>query len=238
MGICSRREAEAWIAQKKISVNGQVVEELGLKITPGVDQVSVDGRLVENKAPPRVYWLLHKPDKTLTSTKSQGGKATIFDLPSLKSLKFNLSSIGRLDYRTEGLLLLSNDGELVHRLSHPKYKLPRHYYVLTNSKLTAEQEKELRLGLTLEDGPIKKVEIQHAHGQNLGKSKGSWYFVTVFEGRNRLVRRIFEHFDKKVVRLVRYGFGDLKLPETLKPGEYVQLDTAQIHQLKKFVDLK
>ena len=219
---------------RKISVNGQIVTDMGVRITPGVDQVSVDGKLVVDKAPPKVYWMLNKPDMVLTSRDSQGtGRETIYDLPRLRKLNFLVSPVGRLDFRTEGLLLLSNDGEFVQRVSHPRYKVPRHYLALIKGKLSDSQLNQLRDGIDLKDGPVKGVKIQYAHGKNLGRSRGSWYFVTVQEGRNRLVRRLFEHFDSEVIRLIRYGIGDLRMPEDLKPGEYLQLSPQQVDGLRQ-----
>lgn len=216
-----------------MSLNGDVVQELGTKADPAVDELMIDGKPVSLEKPPLVYWMLHKPDMFLTSHNGDGGKPTIFDLPSLSHLPFKLNAVGRLDYRTEGLLLLSNDGEFLHHLTHPKYKMPRHYYALVNGSLSQEQEAKIRSGISLDDGKTGPIEIQKAQGMNLGKTKGAWYYLTVHEGRNRLVRRIFEHFDFKVVRLVRFGFGDLRLPEDLKPGEYRQLSSQQIRQLKQ-----
>ena len=233
MGIASRREAERWIQAGRVSVNGNVVTELGTKINPLVDELAIDGNPVEREAPPLVYWMLHKPDLCLTSHKGDGDKATVFDLPSLNSLPFKLNAVGRLDYRTEGLLLLSNDGEFVHHLTHPKYKVPRHYYALVNKKLSAQQIAEIQKGVSLEDGKTGPIEIQHAQTMKLGKTTGNWYYLTVHEGRNRLIRRLFEHFDLKVVRLIRFGFGHMRLPDDLKPGEYVQLSSEDIAKLKK-----
>ena len=181
--------------------------------------------------------MVHKPDRYLTSHKRDGDKQTIFELPALNQVPFKLNSVGRLDYRTEGLLLLSNDGDFVHHLTHPKFKVPRYYYALVNKKLTKEQENIIRDGVPLEDGKTGPIEIQHAQSMNLGKSKGSWYYLTVHEGRNRLIRRIFEHFDLKVVRLLRVGFGGLRLPDDLKPGEYRQLASEEIVNLKKMSKL-
>ncbi len=206
---------------------------MGHRVDPVHDKLTIDGRPFVKSEPPRVYWLLNKPDMVLTSRSSQSSdRATIYDLPRINKLGFLVSPVGRLDYRTEGLLLLSNDGDFVHRMSHPKFKLPRHYLALVNGKLTDEQMAAIQAGFNLEDGPVNRVKIQYAHGKNLGRSRGSWYFITVHEGRNRLVRRIFEHFEVPVVRLVRYGFGDLRMPEDLKPGEYIQLTPAQIDKLR------
>jgi 23S rRNA pseudouridine2605 synthase len=218
-------------------VNGKLVTEQGMRIDPNTDKVTVLGRHINNTPPPRVYWLLNKPDMVLTSRPDGTGRMTIYDLHSTRDLQFLVSPVGRLDYRTEGLLLLSNDGELVHRLAHPKYKVPRYYNVLIDGRLSYEEESALRRGIELEDGITGKSEVIFAHSVNLGQSRGSWYFITVFEGRNRLVRRMFEHFGFKVVRLVRYGFGDLRLPDDLPAGDYRQLTNSEIKYLKDSVNL-
>lgn len=238
LGLASRREAERWIDEGRIAVNGERVTEQGRKIVPSEDQVTLNGKLVVHKVPPRVYWLLHKPDEILTSRpKPDDDRATIYDLPKIAKLQFMVAPVGRLDYRTEGLLLLTNDGELAHRLTHPSHKIPRMYYALISERLEKSQEQQIRKGITLEDGPVKGCEIKHQVGKNMGASKGSWYTVTVYEGRNRLVRRIFEHFDRRVVRLVRYGMGDLRLPDALAPGDYRQLKPTEIAALKKATGL-
>ena len=237
LGLASRREAEGWIREGRIAVNGEIVTELGKKIDPEADRISLDGKSLTRNTPSKVYWLFHKPDKTLTSRKAEEAKSTIFDLPSLKGLSFDVAAAGRLDYRSEGLLILSNDGQLIYRLIHPKYKVARHYSVLVNGKLSAIDLKKMMHGIELEDGPVDKVGIKFVHNHNMGKSVGSWYFVTVYEGRNRLVRRLFERFDLKVIRLIRNGFGDIRLPESLAPGKYIQLKPEQIRYLKEITGL-
>ena len=237
MGLASRREAESWISQGRIAVNGVTLREMGIKITPGQDQVTLDGKLVQDTPPPRVYWMLNKPDEVLTTRQDGFQRTTIHDLPKLRKLPFLVAPVGRLDYRTEGLLLLTNDGELANRLCHPSYQVPRHYHVLATGKLTPEQEKAIQNGVELEDGPTLGAELRYAHGKNLGASRGSWYMITVFEGRNRLVRRLFDHFGNKVVRLIRVGFGDIRMPESLKPGDYLQLTPDQIQSLRKATNL-
>lgn len=237
MGIASRREAETWITEGRVVVNGQKVTEQGTKITPGVDKIEIDGRVVGGEPPPRVYWMLYKPDEVLTTRQDDFQRTTIYDLPQLKKLPFLVAPVGRLDFRTEGLLLLTNDGELANRLCHPKYKVPRHYHVLISGKLTEQEQSAIRAGVRLEDGMTERCQLSYAEGKNLGASRGSWYRITVFEGRNRLVRRLFEHFNHKVVRLIRVGFGDIVLPEDLKPGEYRQLKSDQIKLLKQATGL-
>ncbi len=237
LGLASRREVEAWVADGRLSVNGERLRQQGRRVDPGVDTIALDGKVLEIAEPPKVYWLLHKPDQTLCSRKSQSAEQkTIFELPRLQKLPFRVTTAGRLDYRTEGLLLLSNDGDLIHQLTHPSFKIPRSYYVLVKGKLSDAQLETLKGGIELEDGPVKKVDVVYAHGKNLGRSRGSWYIVTVYEGRNRLIRRIFESLGHDVVRLIRYGMGPLRLPEDLKPGEYLQLSAKQLKQLRDAVN--
>jgi 23S rRNA pseudouridine2605 synthase len=174
----------------------------------------------------------------LTARHDEFARQTIYDLPMLKKVPFLVSPVGRLDYRTEGLLLLTNDGDLASRLTHPKYEVPRQYHVLITGKLTEAQEKQIVKGIDLEDGPTGKAIIRYAHGKNLGASRGSWYAITVYEGRNRLVRRMFEHLGAKVVRLIRVSYGEVRMPEELAPGEYRQLTAEEILSLKKSVNLK
>ena len=233
LGVASRREAERWISEGRVAVNGEIVTELGLKVDPESDKVTVDGRAVKSKLPPKVYWLLNKPDKVLTARHDEAGqKTTIYDLPSIAKAKFLVSPVGRLDFRTEGLLLLTNDGDLSYRLCRPEYHIPREYQVLISERLTREEEQAIRKGIELDDGIVKDVKVTYVQGANMGASSGTWYMVTVHEGRNRLVRRLFEHFDRKVIRLIRTRFGEVRLTPDIEPGQYRQLTGAEISGLK------
>ncbi len=236
LGMASRREAERWIVEGRVRVNGQVCS-LGSKIDVDEDLVSIDGKPILKKAnPPKIYWMLHKPDGVLTSRVDGFQRPTIYDLPKLRKLPFLVSPVGRLDFRTEGMLLLTNDGELANQLTHPRSKVPRHYHVLISGRLSKEQETKISSGtLELEDGPVKQAHIRYAHRHPLGASSGSWYMLTVYEGRNRIVRRIFKSLGFKVVRLIRVGMGDLRMPEQLGPGDYCQLNKDQIESLKRAV---
>lgn len=235
MGIASRREAEKWISDGRLAVNGKQVVELGTKVNTETDRVFLDGKLVRSKLPPKVYWLLNKPDKILTA-RGDDDKPTIYDIPMVAKAKFLVSPVGRLDFRTEGLLLLTNDGELSYKLCRPEYHVPREYQVLLDSRLSREEEQEIRKGVDLEDGPVKNVKISFVHGANMGVSTGAWYVITVHEGRNRLVRRLFERFNRRVVRLIRVAFGELRLPADLPAGEYRQLTADEVLKLKKATD--
>ncbi len=236
-GLYSRREAEELIKSGKVQVNGVVTKNLATKIDPSEDRIKVGGKAVIRKDPPKVYWMLHKPDSVLTAAKGQAEKPCIFDLPKLRKLSFKVASVGRLDYRTEGLLLLSNDGDLVFKLSHPKFKVPRTYQVMISKRLTDEEEAQVRKGVKLKDGPVEKIMLKYGNAQKIGKTRGYWYEITVFEGRNRLVRRIVEHMDARVIRLVRTGFGDLQLDDDLKPGHYRQLTNKEISYLRNSVEV-
>jgi pseudouridine synthase len=238
LGVASRREAEDWIREGRVKLNGKIVTELGTKIDVETDRLLVNGKSLKTDLPPKVYWLLNKPDKILTSRSSnESGKPTIYDLPKLSRAKFLVSPVGRLDFRTEGLLLLTNDGELANRLCKPEFHVPREYQVLVNERLTDEQESEFRRGIKLEDGLVKNVEIKYVHSAKLGVSKGYWYVVTVHEGRNRLVRRMFSHFERRVIRLIRIGFGEIRLTPELDVGDYRQLTAKEIAGLKQSAQL-
>ena len=210
---------------------------MGSKVDPERDSIEVDGKRLTQSAPPRVYWLLNKPDQVLTSRNDEFQRTTIYDLPVMRGIPFLVSPVGRLDFRTEGLILLTNDGELSRRLMHPKYQVPRYYHVLISGKLSTGEEEKIKRGMTLEDGPTGKVELLFSNHTELGASRGSWYHVTVREGRNRLVRRIFEALDHKVVRLVRFGYGEIRLPQDLPPGEYRQLSSEEIKLLRTSVEM-
>ena len=239
LGLTSRREAERMIQEGRVSVDGQVIVEMGHKVQPKVQSISIDGKVINQKEAPKVYWLFHKPDKTMTTRSDELGRETIFDTTKLAKVKFRVATVGRLDYRTEGMLLISNDGELVHRLTHPSFKVPRHYFAWINRRLTDDEVEQIRKGFRLKDGIYKGCEIRYANRQSKGSNVGYWYEISIKEGRNRIVRRIFESFEGcEVKRLMRYGFGDIIMPDTLEPGNYIQLDPDQIKSLKKMAQMK
>jgi len=237
-GITSRREAEKWILEGRVRVNQEVVTQLGTKVDPGADTIEVDGKALRKQLPVRRVLMLHKPDQVITSRIDFRNRPTIYDLPKLSRLSSFVAPVGRLDYRTEGLLLLSNDGELVYRLTHPKFKVPRHYYALVNRRLSPDEERQIRRGFELKDGPTARTKLRHLNRMKLGASRGSWYEITVYEGRNRIVRRLFEAFNYKVIRLIRFGFGELRLPNDLRPGNCRPLTPSQIKVLLKTTGLQ
>lgn len=232
VGVCrSRRLADNLISAGRIAINGQKVSRLATRVSID-DRVSVDGLEVKNR-PPLVYWLLHKPRAYLVSHQGEQNKPTIFDLPKLKNIPFPLTYVGRLDFHSEGLLLLTNDGKLAHRLCHPRFEVRKTYHVLLSRKLSPEEQQLAKRGELLNDGKVNYFRLRYLRRQFLGKSYGYLYRVIVTEGRNRLLRRVFSVFDVRVLRLNRIAYGPLSLPADLPSGHYQQLSSGQISYLKK-----
>lgn len=236
LGMASRREAERWIEDGLVYINGKQAK-IGDALDPNIDKIMVKNKAVPKSPPGKVYFLLNKPDYTLVSRSNEMDRMTIYDLPALKRLKAEINPVGRLDYRTTGLLLLTNDGQLAYRLTKRAFHVKRSYLALVNGSLSKEHLEAIKAGLTLEDGKVGKVKIKLVQGQSLGKTKGTWYDITVNEGRNRLVRRIFEHFDLKVVKLSRYAFHDIFLPDDLSPGKVKALQPSEVKALRLTVGL-
>jgi 23S rRNA pseudouridine2605 synthase len=232
LGLTSRRDAERWILDGRVAINGELVAKPGAKIDPSCDVLQIDGKKVKAKLPPKMYWLLNKPKGYVVSQNDEKNRSTIFDLPQVRKSAHRLNSVGRLDLQSEGLLLLTNDGDLHHCLTHPKFRVLKCYTVVANGKLSKEQVASIRAGTTLDDGLVKDVDIKSVGGACLGKTSGGIYEISVTEGRNRLVRRLFEHYGLKVVRLFRHTYGPISLPSHMKPGQICQLSAAQIAKLK------
>ncbi|MFK7872320.1 MAG: pseudouridine synthase [Oligoflexales bacterium] len=227
----SRRAAEQAIQEGRVKLN-QTTAKLGDRVSED-DAVWLDGDMIRQESPSMVYWVLNKPDQLLSTFAKEEERPTLATLPAIAKLPFRVWSVGRLDYRTEGLLILTNDGQLAHNLSHPSFHIPRHYQVLVNKKLTPEDLKKIRHGFELDAGkPPVKCKIDFLGGQNMGATTGKWYRVTVHEGRNRLVRRVIESCDRKVIRLIRDAFGEINLPTDLAPGKIRAMTPEQIRKLK------
>lgn len=232
-GYGSRREMERWIEIGCIKING-VVATTGDRITPN-DKLKVKGKLVrnplKNKQNSRVI-MYHKPQGVLCTKSDPENRKTIFDeLTKLNANKWIL--VGRLDMSTSGLLLLTTDGELANRLMHPSYEIDREYAVRITGELTKEQQDMLLKGVKLEDGMASFTTLECAGGEGLNR----WYHVTLKEGRNREVRRMFEHLNFSVSRLIRVRFGDLELPRYLRRGHYKELNDEDVAKLKASVKL-
>ncbi|GFE58876.1 pseudouridine synthase [Geobacter sp. AOG1] len=222
-GIASRREAETLIVAGRVTVNGQVVTELGTKADPLTDQITVDGKPVR-PVDAKIYLLLYKPVGYLTTLKDPEGRPIVTDL--LKDVTSRVYPVGRLDYNTEGLLLLTNDGEWANRLAHPRHEVEKEYLVRVRGKATPDQIKRLAAGVELEDGRTAPAKVFLASESD----NNSWLSVTIHEGRNRQVRRMCEAVSLAVVRLKRIRYGFLELGD-LQPGEHRHLSPAEVERL-------
>lgn len=223
-GVASRREADQLIELGLVSVNGVVVKELGLKIDPKNDVVKYDDAVLR---PEKLrYFLLNKPKGFLTTMEDPEGRRTVMDLVKDACVE-RIYPVGRLDRATTGLLLFTNDGELAKRLMHPKHEFPKLYHVETDQKVRSEHIDQMREGFVLDDGFIKADEIEYVEGVNAKKQVG----IRIHSGRNRIVRRMFEHFGYTVVKLDRVMYAGLTKKE-LTRGRYRPLTEGEIGFLK------
>lgn len=225
-GLGSRREMEELVRAGRVTVNGEPAR-IGARVGPN-DVIRVDGRVVrgaERKHPPRVL-LYHKPEGEIVSRDDPAGRASVFDrLPPVRGAKW--LAVGRLDYNTGGLLLLTTEGELANRMMHPRYGLEREYAVRVRGRLTEEQLAQLRSGIELDDGMARCDAVEDGGGEGTNR----WYRIVIREGRNRIVRRLFEALGLTVSRLMRVRFGSVTLPPRLKRGQYVELAPREVQHL-------
>ncbi|MBO8126697.1 MAG: rRNA pseudouridine synthase [Firmicutes bacterium] len=222
-GVASRRKAEELITQGRVRVNGEIAV-LGSKVAEG-DLVEVDGRPVEIKVKP-VYLLLNKPVGVLSTVSDPQGRPKVVDYIPRKYRQYRLFPVGRLDYDTEGLLILTNDGEFTYRLTHPKFHVPKTYLAQVKGLPSPETLKALRFGVRLEDGPTLPAKVRVVKA-----GKGSSLLELVLtEGRKRQVKRMCSHVGHPVLKLVRIGFGKLTL-EGLPPGQVRELTEEEVQDL-------
>lgn len=226
-GLSSRRKAETLIAEGRVTVNGQVVRELGTKIDPARDHVKVDGRHLK-PAPPQVFILLNKPKGYVSSLSDPEGRPTITDL--LGGVGVRVFPVGRLDYDSEGLMLLTNQGALAQTLLHPRYHVPKTYLIKVKGVLNDEQIAELEQGVELEDGLTKPAVVRKVRKAE----ENSWLEVTIHEGRNHQVKRMLEHVGHPVLKLTRVRFGPLTLGD-VSLGQYRYLTDREANALRAVV---
>lgn len=229
-GIASRREAERLIAAGEVQVNGRVVDEPGARAVEGRDHVKVSGRLIQGGAPLR-YFAYHKPVGCVSTMSDPEGRFCVGDVVEATRLK-GLYPVGRLDYHSAGLLLLTNDGVLAQRLSHPRSHLEKRYVVKVNPRPSREAIEILRAGVKLRDGrtaPAYVRELTQADGK-------AWIDVRITEGRNQQVRRMFEAIGSRVEKLRREAIGPLELGD-LQGGDLRRLTPTEVLGLQEAVGL-
>jgi pseudouridine synthase len=229
-GIASRREAERMVIEGRVMVNGKTVDILGLKADPSKDHIKIDGKRLKSFEP-RVTLLLNKPRGYLSTVKDPEGRPTVMDL--LKRRKWRIYPVGRLDFDAEGLLLLTNDGDIAQLLSHPRFSIPRTYWVKVKGAPDEQRLIQLKRGVKLEDGKASVVSYAILRQGE----KNSWVQVVVTEGRNRLVKRMFSAIGHPVLKLKRVGFGPIRLGN-LPIGQFRSLTPAEAEGLKKLMTIK
>ena len=224
-GVASRRRADELIRTGAVKVNGRIIVELGTKIEID-DMVTVNGEPI-TRYKHLTYILLNKPKDVISTSSDEKGRATVFDVVRLKTRLF---TVGRLDRNTTGVLLLTNDGELANRLMHPSYGILRVYKVVLDKPLRPDQARSIAAGVELEDGPTQPCEV------TIDPSDKTNVMIGIREGRNREVRRIFEHIGFDVKRLDRREYANMST-RGLKRGEYRHLTREEVYELKRLVQL-
>jgi pseudouridine synthase len=227
-GIASRRDIKKILKQYTVTVNGNRVTSSGVRIHPGEDVVAIDGRVLQ--VTKHVYFLLHKPAGVISTVSDNRGRESVVDLiPTIAKI----FPVGRLDKDTTGLLLLTDDGELTHRLIHPKYHVPKVYQLTVSGTVKKSQLTAFRRGVLLSDGitlPAKAEILEEREGVTIVE-------VTLIEGRNRQIRRMCEELGMELLALKRVKFGSLSLAD-LKEGEYRELSEEEIQDLQQFANKK
>jgi 23S rRNA pseudouridine2605 synthase len=224
-GIASRRAAEEIILEGRVRVNGKVVSELGAKADPDRDHIKVDGKLINPKQP-KAYIMLNKPAGFVTTMSDPEGRPIVANL--LKGVRVRVYPVGRLDYDTEGLLLLTNDGDLAHLVTHPKHELPKTYLVKVKGFLEDRHVEMLEQGVFLKDGRTAPARVRKLRKEE----SNSWVEITIHEGRKRQVRRMIDHTGHSVIKLKRTRIGNLSLGD-LPVGVYRHLTLDEVQGLRQ-----
>ena len=229
-GVASRRACEDLITAGRVSVNGVQVTVLGTKIDPENDELTVDGEtIIANKS--KTYLAFNKPAGVLSTMSDPEGRPCLGDFFSDR--KERLFHVGRLDKESEGLIVLTNDGEIAHRATHPSYGLIKRYLVEIEGHLSESQIRELKTGIRLEDGLARALEVNVLREPT---PKSAWVEMAIHEGRYHIVRRMFEELDLPVLRLIRTEFGPLNVGET-KVGRWRHLNEGELENLFKALNI-
>ena len=226
-GVCSRRKAEEYILNGDVEVNGVVVTELGTKVNPEKDEVVFKGKKITENTDKKVYILLNKPIGYVTTTKDQFGRDTVLDLVKVKE---KVLPVGRLDMYTSGAIILSNDGDFIYKITHPKYEIEKTYNVTLKGEVTEAEIEKLRNGVEIEDYVSGKANVRIL---KIDKEKNiSRLEITIHEGKNREVRKMCSAIDKKVLALHRSRIGNLNV-KNIKLGEWRFLTDKEVKSLLK-----
>lgn len=227
-GLASRRKAEALISAGRVTVNGKVVTELGTKVDPARDHVKVDGKHL-SQAQPYVYLILNKPKNVMSTLDDPGGRPTVKDF--LRGVSVRVFPVGRLDFDSEGLMLLTNHGDLAQALLHPRYYVPKTYLIKVKSVLTDDEIKQLERGVRLADGMTSPASVKKVRKVE----QNSWLEITIHEGRTHQVKRMLEAVGHPVLKLMRIKMGPLVLGD-LEAGEFRFLEDHEANALRELVE--
>ncbi len=222
-GLGSRRFCEKLITAGRITIDGKTVTELGTKVDPSTQKVICNGKVVQKEA--SVTLLLNKPPKVICTSDDPQGRTTVLDL--LEELPERVYTVGRLDFMSEGLIMVTNDGDLAHSLMHPRYHIEKVYKVWIDKPIGYHQLQKMKRGIPNQGETLRVLDIDE--GQH--SRKGVEYTITLGEGKNRHIRRLMEHFEKKVFRLMRVSIGPIRLDD-LKIGEWRPAKPSELKLLR------
>ncbi|MDO5108854.1 MAG: pseudouridine synthase [Erysipelotrichaceae bacterium] len=226
-GVASRRKAEELIQAGKVRVNGKVVTEMGVRVSPE-DEITVNGTPLQQEN--KVYYLLNKPRRTICSVSDEKGRDTV--LSCFEGINERIYPVGRLDYDTSGLLILTNDGEFANLMMHPRYHLPKTYNVTLSGVLTDDMARILSNGIVIEGKKTLPCDVEILE-RSVNRNR-TVLNITIYEGRNREIRKMMEYFHCEVTRLERTHYGFLDLGR-LRQGEYRKLRMFEVRRLKEMV---
>ncbi len=225
-GVASRRKSEEIIAAGRVKVNGKTVTEMGTKVDPQKDVIEVDGKKISKEK--KVYYKLYKPTNYVTTVDDPQGRDTILDL--IGDINQRIYPVGRLDMDSSGLLILTNDGDLTYKITHPSHELEKEYEVVVNGKLDSNSLKKFKQGIRLEEGKTSPAKIYRINED----SKNTTYKVIIHEGMNRQIRRMFEKLGHNVVSLKRVRIGNITLG-SLRLTEYKPIGKKELQDLLRLL---
>jgi 23S rRNA pseudouridine2605 synthase len=232
-GFASRREAESMIREGRVTVNGKVVTELGSKADPLHDHIKVDGKLI-TRAETHRYILLYKPKEVMTTVEDPQGRKTVIDL--VKGVRERIYPVGRLDFHSEGLILLTNDGDLAFKVSHPKHGSVKTYHVKVRGVPTERIIDKLQRGITIDNKRTLPCEIERMKTTGRGEEGNSWYEVRLREGRTQQIRKMFQAVGHPVSKLRRVAIGPIADPK-LAAGDWRELSPKEVKMLETMQEM-